>query len=223
MSILLIRHGETLGNRNRIVQTPDTGLSEVGLSQAARLAERLESNPIVEIWTSPQNRARTTAAAIERVSSIGAREEVDLEERNFGAIRGTPYAELGFDLMAEDYAPPEGESWPVFHQRVDRIWARVEAHWRAHYPGSAMAKDFVVVSHGLVCRSLIERRLLPGAALDAHRDEAGQLHLRNTALTIIEPRLTSEGKIEYDVPLVGCVAHLDPVAGVATSERPGAV
>jgi len=223
MSILLIRHGETLGNRNRIVQTPDTGLSEVGLSQAARLATRLKSNPITEIWTSPQIRARTTAAAIERVSSIGAREEVDLEERNFGAIRGTPYAELGFDLMAEDYAPPEGESWLVFHQRVDRIWARVEAHWRAHYSGSATTKDFVVVSHGLVCRSLIERRLLPGAALDMHRDEAGQLHLRNTALTIIEPRLTSEGEIEYDVPLVGCVAHLDTVSGSAISGRPGAV
>ena len=209
MAILLVRHGETLGNRNRVVQTPDTELSEHGLAQAARLARRLESSPIAEIWTSPQARARMTAAAIERATGLAAREHVDLEERSFGAIRGTPYAELGFDLMAPEYDPPEGESWSVFHERVDRIWARVEQRWIEQYANKHEPRHLVVVSHGLVCRSLIERRLLPDQALDDHRDEGGRLHLRNTALTIIEPRVVDERIIEYGVPLVGCVAHLD--------------
>ena len=39
--ILLIRHGETPGNAARVVQTPDTPLSERGLEQARRLAVRL--------------------------------------------------------------------------------------------------------------------------------------------------------------------------------------
>lgn len=217
MAILLVRHGETPGNRNRIVQVPETALSEEGLEQAARLARRLAASPIAEIWTSPQVRARMTAAAIERETGLSALEDIDLEERSFGAIRGTPYSELGFDLMAEDYDPPEGESWPVFHQRVDRAWARIERHWAERYRDASETKHLVVVSHGLVCRSLIERRLLPGEALNQHRDEGGRLHLRNTALTVIEPRLEGEWgggvgdvlKVAYGVPLVGCVAHLD--------------
>jgi len=153
-----------------------------------------------------------TAAAIESVTGLTAREDVDLEERSFGAIRGTPYSELGFDLMAQDYDPPEGESWSVFHDRVDRVWARVEAHWLEQYANAKDPSHLVVVSHGLFCRSLIERRLLPGEALDAHRDDEGRLHLRNTALTIIDPQLDRGAEhriVGYEVPLVGCVAHLD--------------
>lgn len=217
MAILLIRHGETAGNRNRIVQVAETPLSEQGLAQASRLAQRLASASIGEIWTSPQPRARTTAAALERVTGLAAREEVDLEERSFGAIRGTPYSELGFDLMAEEYAPPEGESWPVFHARVARIWDRIEAHWAERYaPQGEAGPHLVVVSHGLVCRSLLERRLLPGAALPEHRDPNGRLFLRNTSLTRIEPRLSASGRVEYKVPLVGCVAHLE-------GDGPGAI
>jgi len=168
MAILLIRHGETAGNRDRIVQVPETPLSEHGLDQAARLARRLASSPIFEIWTSPQPRARMTAAAIERVSGLPVLEEKDLEERSFGAIRGTAYADLDFDMMAPDYRPPEGESW-----------------------------------------RLIERCLLPGASLEEHRDEGGSLFLRNTALTVIEPRLRDVSALEYHVSLLGCTAHLE--------------
>jgi probable phosphoglycerate mutase len=208
MAILLIRHGETAGNRDRIVQVPETPLSEHGLAQADRLARRLATSPIGEIWTSPQPRARMTAAALERASGLSAREEVDLEERSFGAIRGTPYSELGFDLMAPDYDPPEGESWPSFHDRVDHIWAKVERHWREHYADLAQTRHFVVVSHGLLCRSLIERRLLPGEPLEAHRDERGTFFMRNTGLTVIEPRVSASPDLEYRVPLLGCTAHL---------------
>ena len=40
MSIYLIRHGETDGNRTRTVQVPSTPLSEKGLHQASLLALR---------------------------------------------------------------------------------------------------------------------------------------------------------------------------------------
>lgn len=238
MAILLIRHGETLGNRHRVVQTPDTPLSEVGLDQAARLAKRLAASPIREIWTSPQPRARATAAALESVSGLTALEQVDLEERSFGDVRGTPYSELGFDLMGPDFDPPNGESWPVFHARVDRIWDAVEQHWAEHYAASPVAgapatsgapadsrapagsgsgepAHLAIVSHGLVCRSLLERRLAPGADLTAHRDELGHLFLRNTSLTVIEPRVVPGGDLEVQLPLIGCVAHLESDAPAA--------
>ena len=222
MAILLIRHGETLGNRNRVVQTPETPLSDHGLDQAARLAKRLAASPIREIWTSPQPRARATAAALESVSGLTALEQVDLEERSFGDVRGTPYSELGFDLMGPEFDPPNGESWPVFHARVDRIWDAVERHWAEQYAASSSSSSaaasgaappapahLAIVSHGLVCRSLLERRLAPDADLSEHRDELGHLFLRNTSLTVIEPKLSPGGGLEVRLPLIGCVAHLE--------------
>ncbi len=212
MAILLIRHGETASNRDRIVQVPETPLSEHGLAQASRLGRRLAASPVGEIWTSPQRRARMTAAALEEATGLSAREDADLEERSFGAIRGTPYAELGFDLMAPDYQPPGGESWETFHERVDRAWERVERHWLSHFASSSTPsgdRHLVVVTHGLFCRSLIERRLLPGEPLEEHRDDLGRLFMRNTALTVVEPSLSGSGELRHRVPLVGCTAHLE--------------
>ena len=58
---------------------------------------------------------------------MAVRHEPLLRERNFGDIRGTSYADLGFDMFAPDYAPPNGETWEVFHARVDRAWEVVRA------------------------------------------------------------------------------------------------
>ena len=43
--ILLIRHGETELNAKRVLQPPETPLSERGVAQAERLARRLETDP----------------------------------------------------------------------------------------------------------------------------------------------------------------------------------
>ena len=51
--------------------------------------------------------------------------DADLRERNFGALCGTPYAEIEFDAFAPDYAPPGGESWDELHARVDSAWERI--------------------------------------------------------------------------------------------------
>ena len=40
MAILLVRHGETVGNAARVLQRPDNPLNERGIRQAALLAER---------------------------------------------------------------------------------------------------------------------------------------------------------------------------------------
>src|SRR5712692_6798827 len=123
MSIFLIRHGETLGNASRTVQLPDNPLSPRGIVQAERLARRLEREGIGSILSSDLARAVTTADYLQRATGAPVRYDPLLQERNFGDIRGTPYAELDFDMFAPGYAPPNGESWEVFHARVDRAWA----------------------------------------------------------------------------------------------------
>ncbi len=123
------------------------------------------------------------------------RHEPLLQERNFGDIRGTPYAELGFDMFAPDYAPPNGETWEVFHARVDRAWVAVQAALADTSSG-----HLAVVTHGLVCRSLAARRLrLPEGAVVPERWE-------NTAVTIIDV------PAPWRVRLLNCIAHLDGLA-----------
>jgi broad specificity phosphatase PhoE len=209
MAILLIRHGETLGNRNRIIQVPETPLSDRGLEQAARLGQRLASAPIREIWTSHLSRARMTAEAVERSTGAPLSEVPDLEERNLGALRGTPYADLDFNPFMEGYAPPEGESWETFYDRVDRTWQKIERHWVDHFSKASETTHFAVVSHGLFLRSLIERRLLTDEQLDAHGDENRQIMMGNTALTVVAPAGSADAGSRHRVELVACTAHLD--------------
>jgi broad specificity phosphatase PhoE len=193
-TIFVIRHGETEGNAARIVQLPDAALSPRGIAQAERLARRLAAEEIALILSSDLPRAMTTAEHVRRATGAPIVFDPLLQERNFGAIRGTPYSELGFDLFAPDLDPPEGESWPVFHARVDRAWEAIQA--RAVEARGPLA----VITHGLVCRSLAARHVvLPDGLVAPERWE-------NTSVTIVD------GPTPWRVRLLNCAAHLDGLA-----------
>jgi len=44
-----------------------------------------------------------------------------LRERDYGALRGVPYASISGDIFAPDFEPPAGETWAAFHARVDAV------------------------------------------------------------------------------------------------------
>jgi 2,3-bisphosphoglycerate-dependent phosphoglycerate mutase len=190
--LFLIRHGETEGNALRIVQHPHVPLSPRGLAQAERLARRLASEGITRIVASDYARAVTTAEHLQRATGAPLVIEPLLRERNFGDLRGRPYAELGFDMFEPDYAPPNGETWPMFHDRVDRAWTRVQ-ELAAATTGGRLA----VVTHGLVCRSLAARHLILADG------EGAPERWENTSLTIVD------WPAPWRVRLLNCVAHLD--------------
>lgn len=195
--ILLVRHGETASNAARVVQTPEIPLSPRGVLQAERLGARLASLSVSRILSSDLSRALETAQRVQAASGGELALETLLQERNFGDVRGTPYSELGVDLFAPDYAPPGGESWEAFHERVDAAWARVRAV-AASTPG-----NLAVVTHGLVCYSLALRHLeLPGGA-------QADLRMPNTGLCLIEP------SPPFRVSVWGCTAHLEQAAVTA--------
>jgi probable phosphoglycerate mutase len=193
--IYLIRHGETELNAARILQPPATPLSERGVAQAGRLARRLAGAGLVRVLASDLRRAEMTAEALARAAGAPLERDPDLAERNFGDLRGRAYAELGLDPFAPGYVPPGGESWETFHARVERVWARVDAAARA--AGGPIA----VVTHGLVCHSVVTRlaELGPGLRLEG-------LRWRNTSVTVLE----DAGR--WRVTLLDDVAHLDEVA-----------
>ncbi|MDD9947496.1 MAG: histidine phosphatase family protein [Myxococcales bacterium] len=201
MTIVVIRHGETALNRARVVQPADTPLSDVGQQQAQRLAGRASGWPVAAVLCSDLPRARMTAAPM--VAALDCELELTplLQERNFGDLRGTPYAELEVDIWARDYHPPGGETWEVFEERVARAWdwvvGRADEFGRAGRTGHV-----VVVTHGLVCRTFAARHWeLPGGA-EVPR------YWHNTSVSSIA-RLAPHRAAELN-----CAAHLDP------SQRP---
>src|SRR5262245_5563126 len=169
MTILLVRHGETDGNAARILQRPDVPLNERGMRQAERLAQRLSTDGFVHIVCSDLLRARMTAAPLAARSGIGIEESPLLQERNFGDLRGVPYAECAEDPVGPDFAPPNGEDWPTFHARVADAFAFLVSRRRS------VNGALVVVTHGFVCRAVVERhaRLSAGVVAPERFDNTG--------------------------------------------------
>jgi broad specificity phosphatase PhoE len=190
MAIYLLRHGETDANATRVVQLPGVPLSARGREQAANLARRLARDGVARIRTSDLARARETAEAIRTATGAPVDVDPDLAERDYGTIRGTPYAELGTDIFAPEYEPPGGETWAAFHARVDRAWRAVLAA-AGETPG-----HLAVVTHGLVCDAVLRRHLDETRAVGAGG-------WGNTCLTVVEP--------PRSVLLLACTAHLDRV------------
>lgn len=114
-----LRHGQTAGNAQRIFQSVDTPLSELGLAQATRAAERLAGEPIRSVVCSDSRRASDTAHAVATGLGVAPQRLEGLRERNFGALIGTSSAEL--DWACE---PEGGETLPQF---VARKRAALEA------------------------------------------------------------------------------------------------
>ena len=176
MAILLIRHGETALNAQRVVQFPDTPLSERGREQAARLARYLAAFPIRALLSSDYARARMTAEAIRNVTGLTVELRPGLRERHFGAYRGRPHDELPRAFRFDGDAPPGGESVADFDARVEAEWAQVSAF------ATRVEGDTALVTHGLVCRSIVERLVD-----NEHGPERTPTMWGNTAFSVLEP------------------------------------
>lgn len=201
MTILLVRHGETPGNRDRIMQLPDTPLSALGVQQAELLAARLHAGGVTRILCSDLLRARMTAAPLARLSGAQLVLAPLLRERDFGSLRGVPYSQLTCDPFAPDYEPPGGESWAAFHARVAEAFALILDTRRA------LNGNLVVITHGLVLRALAERHVSwPGAdgSPPSAAPEGGTRPrvFLNTGVTEIS------AAPPYVAGLVNCGAHL---------------
>jgi 2,3-bisphosphoglycerate-dependent phosphoglycerate mutase len=190
MTILLVRHGETDGNAARILQRPDVPLNARGMRQAEQLARRLVAHGFVRILCSDLLRARMTAAPLAARSGIAIEESPLLQERNFGDLRGTPYAALPEDPFGPDFAPPNGEAWPTFHARVADAFAFIVSRRRS------ANGTLVVVTHGLLCHALVERHvLLPAGVAVPERFD-------NTSITILHE------DAPHEASLINCTRHL---------------
>jgi broad specificity phosphatase PhoE len=107
-----LRHGQTGRNASRIFQDVDEPLSEIGLQQAARAAERLAGEPIRTVVCSDARRAYVTAQTVATGLGLVPEARDDLRERHFGALIGTSSAALDWAC-----SPEGGETLAQFVER----------------------------------------------------------------------------------------------------------
>jgi 2,3-bisphosphoglycerate-dependent phosphoglycerate mutase len=202
MPILLVRHGETAGNAARILQRADVPLNERGVRQAEQLAQRLLDHGFAHIVCSDLLRARMTAAPLAAGSGIEIEESPLLQERNFGDLRGTPYAELTEDPFRPGFVPPNGEDWPTFHARVAAAFEFIVSRRRS------VDGALVVVTHGLVCRAVVGRhaQLFEGVVVPEL--------FHNTSVTALHE------KAPHAVSLLNCTRHLATAPGADSQGGP---
>jgi probable phosphoglycerate mutase len=154
--LILVRHAEPHDElRDRIYGRLDPELSERGNEHAGAIAAMLAGEPIAAVHTSPQLRARATAAPLAARLGVETRVEDDLREIDFGELEGLTVAEAAERYPVESrwmLAPagalfPGGESVAALRERAVGA-ARALA---ARHAGETAA----VFSHAVVIRAIL--------------------------------------------------------------------
>jgi broad specificity phosphatase PhoE len=143
MKLILIRHGETLWNKEgRIQGTSDIELSAVGIEQARLLALSLKDHPIGAIHASPLKRALQTAQIINEHHHKEIQTHPDLMEMDQGDFEGFSFKELMAcekDFLNKWIADPasvrmpNGESLADYQQRRNRAGSCPQLHYCGYY------------------------------------------------------------------------------------------
>jgi len=157
MQLILIRHGETLWNKEgRIQGTSDIELSTVGIEQARLLALSLKDQPIGAIHASPLKRALQTAEIINEFHRKEIQTHQDLMEMDQGDFEGFSFKELMacekefLNKWIADPASvqmPNGESLAQLQERA----------WRALETIISKEENAVVVAHNFTIAAILCR------------------------------------------------------------------
>ncbi|GAA0853775.1 histidine phosphatase family protein [Aliiglaciecola litoralis] len=190
MWIYLIRHGETNGNKDRILQTPQTPLSARGQQQASQLAASFKNTSASAILCSSHVRTQQTAAPLGSQLQCPVILSDLLQERSFGELRGRHYDDIQADFFAPDYHPPNGESHQQFAQRMSLAWQHI------HDNAQRVDGNLVVMTHGLVLRFILSE------IVSIPQKQLAGVRFENTCVTQINKQDLSK------VPMLCDVSHL---------------
>lgn len=155
MEIILVRHGITESNVKGITngQGYDDNLTKEGKVQAYKLGERLASEKIEQIYSSPLKRATETALPIAEKINKPIDIDIRLIEVSFGNLEGKPNLDIGkvlgksqteaFNDYQYDFRPFGGESSKEVETRVRSFLKDLK---RQPY------KKVLIISHGGIVR-----------------------------------------------------------------------
>ncbi len=177
MDLYIMRHGETLWNKNGIIQgSSDVELSEYGVELARITAEGLMRDGITfdRIYTSPLKRALNTAGIIaEYTAGPGFSDKIftddRLREMSFGKYEGQRLRDIGKTDSniyycfhdAAHYVPDDtGESYEHVFERInDFLYGEL-----LPLESVPEIKSVLVICHGVVVRAFLKE--ITGITLD---------------------------------------------------------
>ena len=185
--IFLVRHGATeLSAEDRFAGETDVALSEIGRDQARRLANRLSSERVAAVYSSPLGRTRETASILAGPHSLEVQPCDGLREISHGHWEGKTRAEVENEYPKEyqrweldpfSFAPSGGETGlSVTARALPALLQIVENHCDDHV---------IVVSHKATIRLLLSNIL--GFDPRKYRDRLDQSPAALNILDIKQP------------------------------------
>lgn len=160
--IFLVRHGETAGNRDRIVMgIRDVPLTEKGEVQATGLRPFFEGVRLDRAYCSSLQRAARTSELLLDGRDLIPTYLDDLKEQDYGEWEGRPFGELERqdpDLARQFFVDPAsvtipgGEPFNDFRERVTRAFDD-------QIQEKKMGHNILVVAHGGSIRILVSHLL----------------------------------------------------------------
>jgi len=183
MLVTAVRHAESLGNAGMLTEdNPDPLLSPHGLQQARLATERLASEGVTHIWSSPFRRAVRTASLLAEATGVAVLLEPEMVEHYiFEDLEGYP-GRTGVDLKREfdcvcvpdgmngPWTPAYPESWEQLLARTRRVAERALGLDNARLGEPAVAQDdvhLVVFGHGASTKGLVTALIGEAIARDA--------------------------------------------------------
>ena len=199
MKIILVRHGESVGNfENRLQGQADYDLTDLGRKQAMLTADRLHRLGTAAVYSSHLLRAHATARTIGDRLSLTPVVTEDVSEYHFGEMSGATYAEIRekFGAIANpaERVYPGEEGRDAFFERVTGALLRIaESH---------ADENVAVVSHGgpiaLFCQHVLGlpyRRPMP-------------FSIDNCSLSVVDVRPGDDGPQGLSLVRLNDTCHL---------------
>ncbi len=197
MKLIIIRHGETEENKQGIIQghLPGT-LSEEGIEQAKKVADRLKDEEIDYIFSSDSDRAKHTAEEITKFhQDIPFELKEELRERNWGKFEGKRKEDIEYwneietkEVWSDDLIAKYGGENP--EEATKRI-----TDFKNELLQNFNGKRVLIVTHNTI-GNLLLRELVK---------EYEKTRLGNTSVTIFE--FDEDGNPNLE--LFNCIKHLE--------------
>jgi probable phosphoglycerate mutase len=156
-TIYITRHGQTEWNVEKRMQGwSDSPLTELGIQQAKWLEERLKDTKLDVIYSSPINRALSTANIVNSKRNIPIYTDLRLKEINMGIWEGLTQDEIqksyskelyNFWNVPELYKPYNGETFYQIRQRTEEFIKEIIS--------KNIGKDILIVTHTITLKSIM--------------------------------------------------------------------
>lgn len=146
MKLILVRHGQTEENKNKIWQGQSEGtLSEEGKEQAKKLARALEKENISFVYCSDLKRTKNTLKPFLEKNNIPVKYVKELRERKLGVLDGanTKQVEEYIEKNKVDFKTCNFETGETFYDMRDRIVKFYESIAEKHEEDTLL-----IVAHG---------------------------------------------------------------------------